>query len=151
MQTRAEKTSTSLQEVREKSQNRDHISQRDQQCSTFIFFFRTGPLLASSLCLQATSSPTWLIFTKMGNTAAFCISSPLCNRVTGVAGSTFAVRQLHPAGCVLGSPVCCVGALPPGRSSARREGTAGGCFTQPPAWLLSLYHMHLTSFRFCGN
>ena len=72
-------------------------------------------LKTSSLSLQATlpNTASPLIFTKNWKTAAFCISSPLCDGVIGLsvllaAFSFFffslTVRQLHPAGCVVGVP-----------------------------------------------
>ena len=75
-------------------------------------------LKTSSLSLQATlpNTASPLILTKNGKTAAFCISSPLCDGVIGLSVLLAAfflflflfffltVRQLHPAGCVVGVP-----------------------------------------------
>ncbi len=95
-----------------------------------------------------------LMFYKNGKTAAFCISSPLCDGEIGLSVSLaafFAVRQLHPAGCVVGVPsvvweLCLQDTTLPG-------GEGRGDFTHYSSaiWLPSLYHMHLTSFKFWLN
>lgn len=99
------------------------------------------------------STVSLLIFTKMRGTAAFYSSSPLCHRVIGlrVAGSVFTVGQLHPAGCAVGVPsvvweLCLQDTTLPGEN-----GLGGGIGRVGAAWLLSVYHMHLTSFKFCQN
>lgn len=99
------------------------------------------------------STVSLLIFIKMRGTAAFYSSSPLCHRVNGlrVAGSVFTVGQLHPAGCAVGVPsvvweLCLQDTTLPGEN-----GLGGGIGRVGAAWLLSVYHMHLTSFKFCQN
>lgn len=109
-------------------------------------------LKASFLSPQATS-PTQhppLILQKWENNSVRHQLSPLrqSDWTLGVAGSVFAVRQLHPAGCVVGVPsvvweLCLQDTALPGEKGR-------GDFTHYSSaiWLLSLYHMHLTSFKF---
>lgn len=64
-----------------------------------LFWFR---------CLQSISPQSKIIsnFHQNGKMAAFCMGTPLCDGdvTLRAAGSVSAVRQLRPAGCVVGVP-----------------------------------------------
>lgn len=85
-----------------------------------------------------------LILSKNGKTAVFCTGS-LSYWTLSVAGGVFYSETAPPCRLCDGSPVCCVGALPPGHNTARRKGTGGFCTLYCSSAISSLYH--LTSFK----
>lgn len=126
----------------------------------FLFFrVRIGTLLVSrphpsALRLLVPQHSIAANFHKNGKTAAFCISSPLCDSdwTLRFAGSVVTVRQLHPAGCVVGVPsvvweLCLQDTALPGEKGRGRYLTHCSSVT----WQPSPYHIHLTSFKFCWN
>lgn len=121
---------------------------------TFVCLFQSVNRNPSGLISQPSgyipnmASP--LILRKWKNSSVLHQLSPLRHSdwTLGVAGSVFTVKQLHPAGCVVGVPsvvwkLCLQDKTLPGE-----KGLWDFAHYSSAIWLPSLYHMRLTSFKF---